>query len=232
MFKCLNFSKNHICVFIVIVLFIIVFGFILYCFPQPFALVGNILNDYSQGIIALTAILGLLFGQSWLDTSKKKMKGKLDYDIARKYLKMVLQLRDAIKIVRSPFVSISEEQNAIKEQGLNGDGYEDGKVKRNRAVYSSRWNKVQEAWTNLEEMLTEAEVSWGNEAVDVQKDLDMLIMKLRSIVMLYVNYPESFNKKYEENSEVLYGTHNEDDEFAKKINSEIEKVRIFLKKHL
>lgn len=226
--KIIEYLKNKSSIFI---LLIVIIGLIL-IFPEILFCSLYILNVYSNAVLAIVAILALLFGQSWLNTSKKKMKGKLDYDIARKYFKRVLQLRDAIKIVRRPSVSVSEQQTAVEKKVFNDDKYEDDKVKTNRAVYSSRWDKIQEAWTNLEEILTEAEVSWGNEAVDVQKDLDMLIRKLRSVVWLFVNYPESFYKKWDENSGILYGTHNEDDEFAKKINSEIEKIRIFLKKHL
>ncbi|MDX9913738.1 MAG: hypothetical protein RBS77_04115 [Candidatus Moranbacteria bacterium] len=231
MFECLNFNKNRTCIFIFTVLFIIIFGLLLRFFSQLFIAIGDLLNQYSQGIIALTAILGLLFGQSWLDTSKQKMKGKLDYDVARKYLKMVLQLRDAIKKVRNPFISIGEMQVALEKNGFKGDEYEDNE-KVNRSVYSLRWNNIQEAWTSFEEVLIEAEVSWGDEAINIQKDLDLLTKELRSVVWLFINYPENFNKKEEGNSKVLYGTHDENDEFAKKINSEIEKIRIFLKKHL
>ena len=231
MFKYLNFNKNRICVFIVVVFFVITFGFLIYFFPKPFVLIGNILNQYSQGIIALTAILGLLFGQSWLDTSKKKMKGKLDYDIARKYLKEVLHLRDAVKNVRNPFIPIDEMRVALEKNGFKGDEYED-KVKVNRSVYSLRWNNVQEAWTSFEEILVEAEVSWGNEAVNIQKNLDMFIRELRSVLWLFVNYSKDFNSKWEENNKIIYGTHDENDEFAKKVNSEIEEIRKFLKKYL
>ena len=42
------------------------------------------------------------------------MKGKLNYDIARKYLKEVLKLRDAIKILRNPLISVPEMLTSLK----------------------------------------------------------------------------------------------------------------------
>ncbi len=189
------------------------------------------LDKHSPGIIALSALLTALFGSKWFDTSDKKMRGRLDYDIARKYLKSVLKLRDAIKIVRNPFIPVGEMENALKENGLSINELND-KNAVNRSVYSLRWKNVQDAWTNFEEILTEAEISWKDEPVKAQKDLDILIRELRSVIWLFVNYPDDFRKELEQKSRMLYGTHDESDEFAKKINEEIEKIRNFLKKYL
>ena len=223
-FKCF---RIKICVIIFVVLFVV----FIFVFLKQFTLVLNYLNTYSSAVLALVAILGLISGKSWIDTSKDKIRGKLDNDIARKYLKTVLQLRDAVKIARNPFISIGEMQDALEKNGFNAEEYTDNK-KVNRSVYSLRWGKIQESWTNFEEILIDAEVSWGDEALNIQKDLDLLIRKLRSIIWLYVNYPEDFGKKGQENSKILYGTHDESDNFAQDINKEIEKIRIFLKKHL
>ena len=224
--QCFNFKKEYFCFVITTLLFML----IIYFYPKPFTVIGDILNKYSQGIIALSAIMGVLFSSSWLNTSKKKMKGKLDYDIARNYLKGILNLRDAIKIARNPFIPVSEMESVLEKDGLKYD--ESSEKDKKRCVYSHRWNKVQEAWTNFEEILIEAEISWGNEAVEIQKKIDMLIRKLRSIVWLFVNYPESFHKKGEENERLLYGTNNESDDFANEINGEINKIREFLKQYL
>lgn len=225
--ECFKFQKKYYCGFILILLSVGV----IYFYPKSFVVIGEILNKYADAIIAISAILGVKFGSSWLDTSKKKMKGKLDYDIARKYLKGVLKIRDSIRIVRNPFIPVGEMQIALEKQGFKSDEYEN-KERVNRSVYSLRWNKIQEALTSFEEILIEAEISWGHEAVSIQKDLDKLIRELRSVVWLFINYSNDFYKKGIENHNLLYGTHDENDEFAKKINAEIEKIRNFLKKYL
>lgn len=224
--QCFNFQKKYYCVFV----FILIFIAIIYFYPEFFIAIGDVLNKYSEALIALSAILGVIFGSSWLDTSKEKMKGKLDTDIARNYLRGILKLRDAVKIVRNPFIPVEETISALKKDGLEYD--KSSEIDKNRSVYSARWNKVQEAWTNLEEILTEAEISWGEQAVKIQQDLDKHIRELRSIIWLFINFPDSYHKKGEKNDNLLYGTHNENDEFAKKINTEIEKIRTFLKKYL
>jgi hypothetical protein len=225
--RCFEFQKKYYCIFILVLLLIIV----IYYYPNPLITIGDILNKYSGAVVALSTILGVIFGSSWLDTSKKKMKGKLNHDIAREYLKAVLKLRDAVKIVRNPFIPIDEMLVALEKNGFKKEDYEDSK-KVNRSVYFLRWNKVQEVWTNFEEILTEAEVSWGSDAIKIQKELDRLIRELRSIIWLFINYSESFHKEGEKNEKILYGTYDENDEFAKNINIEIEKIKFFLGEYL
>ena len=225
--QCFNFQKKNYCGFILILFFTV----LIYFYPKPFFAIGKNLNKYSQGILALSGILGITFGGSWLDTSKKKMRGKLDYDIARKYLKCTLRLRDVIKIVRNPFISIGEMQSALEKKGFKREEYED-KEKVNRSVYSLRWDTLQVARTNFEEILTEAEVSWGDKSVIVQNNLDQLINKLKGNIWLFINNPETFNKRIEERDKLLYGTYDDSDDFAKEIDVEIEKIREFLKQYL
>lgn len=231
MSECFNLNKKYKCVFIFIVIVVIIFSILIYQFQQFLINFGDILNKYSQGIISLTAILGIIFGQSWLDTSKKKMNGKLEYDIARRYLKSVLKIRDAIKIVRNPFVPTNEIQSALEKNGLKYENHNDSK-EINRSVYSLRWNNVQDTWTNFEEVLLEAEISWGEDAIKIQKDFDMLIRELRSTVFLFINHPEVFNHKWEENQGMLYEGWDKNNTFTKKIDIEVEKIRTFLKKYL
>lgn len=224
--KCFNFLKKYCHVLILILLFVSA----IYFYQNVFVMIGDVLNKYSNALIALSAIFGVLSGSSWIDTSKKKMKGKLDYDIARKYLKGALKLRDNIKIVRNPFIPLEEIISALERDGLKYN--QSSEMDKNRSVYSARWNKVQDAWSNLEEILTESEVSWGEDAVKIQQDLDRLVKELRNVVWLFIRYPDTYQKKGEENDKLLYGSNDEKDEFAKKINIEIENIRTFLKKYL
>lgn len=233
----LRFFLNSIKVYCILLLIIVAFFIILLFSFDYFLFVFKCVDDFlfffdkhSSGIIAISTFLGLIFGRSWLNTSKKKMKGKLDYDIARKYLKSVLKVRDAVKLARHPFISIGEIEFALKKTGFKGDEY-DKKKKVDRSVYSLRWDNVQKSWTSFEEILTEAEISWGKEAINIQKKLDVLVRELRGVIWLFVNYPDSFSEK-PENSNILYGTQDESDVFSSRINIEIEEIRNFLKKHL
>ena len=120
----------------------------------------NFLNTNSNAITAISAIIIAAFAIYGIREWKRQMKGKTNYEIARRYLKASLNLRNAILYVRNPFIPVSEMQEALKEHGLDSVEYSDH-VKTNIAVYSRRWKKVQEAWTNLEAELLDAETSWG-----------------------------------------------------------------------
>jgi len=187
----------------------------------------NSLNVYSGAITALSTIIiaGLaVYGvREW----KRQLKGKTDYEIARRYLKAALQLRDAIRFVRNPFISVAEMQLALKEHGFDSKEYEN-QNKTNRAVYSIRWKKVQEAKTNLEAELLEAEVSWGDDATKAQKSLDDLAKKLFSALMLFLNENAKLN---DENDKLIYDF-GDKDEFSPKINNAIKEIKEFLKPHL
>lgn len=183
--------------------------------------ITNVVTALSAVIVAGLAVYGVLW--EW----KKQMKGKTEYEIARRYLKTALQLRDATKFVRNPFVSVGEMQSALKENGFGSEEYKD-KEKTNRSVYSIRWKKVMEAQTNMEMELLEAEVSWGVDAVNAQKPLNDLIRELYSALMLYLR---GHSKVDDKGNELIYNM-GEEDEFYKKITLSIKKIEDFLKPYL
>lgn len=185
------------------------------------------LNTNSDAITALSAIVVAVVAIYGVREWKRQMKGKTDYEIARRYLKTSLQLRDAIKFVRNPFVSVDEMQTSLKEHGFEAKEFTDNE-KTNRAVYSMRWKKVIEAWTNLEAELLEAEVSWGASAVSAQKSLDALVRELRGALALYLGGHPKIDK---DGNELIYNM-GDTDEFSKKVTSAIKEIEDFLKPHL
>lgn len=187
----------------------------------------DFLNKYSDAFLAITSILALIFGGSWLNTSTRKMKGKLDYDIARNYLKSVLSLRDAIKSVRNPFIDGSEINSYLQKNNITPNEIDNTDL----IVYQERWKNLQSYWSALDLILIDAEVSWGPEARDIQNGLDELIRELRSTIFLFINSKESFYK-HKDSFHILYMTNSEDDVFSKNVNKEVEKIREYLKKFL
>lgn len=184
------------------------------------------LDVHSNGISALSYLVVAIVAFIGLDLWKTKKMGKWPIDIARQYLKAVLQLRDALKFVRNPFISVGEMQSALEKSGFDPQDYED-KKKMNRAVYSMRWNRVQEVWTNFEAILVDAETLSGPDAVGIQNELDNLVRKLRSAIWFFINHPENV-KANDENYKLIYGTYNKDDEFSIAVDNEVKKIRIFL----
>lgn len=184
-------------------------------------IVTNIITALSAAVVAGLAMYGVLW--EW----KKQMKGKTEYEIARRYLKTALQLRDAMRFVRNPFISIEEMDKALKENGFSSDDYKDNQ-KTNRAVYSVRWKKIMEARTNMEAELLEAEVSWGIDAKKAQESLNKLVIELYISLKSYL---EGHIKIDEKGRELIYDL-GEEDEFSKKVTLSIKEIEDFLKPYL
>jgi len=187
-----------------------------------FLILDSSIADYITAFSAMGAVIVAIYGfNEW----KRQLKGKTDYETARRYLKSALKLRDAMKYVRNPFIPIAEMEKAFKENGIE-DGNYGSNEKTNRAVYSVRWKKVTEAATDLEAELLEAEVSWGRDAIKAQDDLDSLVRELRVIVTLFLNGTPREGEEH-----LIYDT-GENDPFSKKINTAIEKIENYLKPYL
>jgi hypothetical protein len=182
----------------------------------------SVIKDIATIIATITASCVAIYGvREW----KRQLRGKTDYEIARNYLKTVLSLRESMKNTRNPFISVQEMKESLSENGLDSEESRNDK-KMNRAVYSKRWEQISEKWIELELYLTDAEVSWGKGAVNVYRPLDLLICKLRSKIQLFL----SGNLKEED---ITYIYHSgENDPFDIEVDSEIEKIRDYLKRYL
>ncbi|MFA6273827.1 MAG: hypothetical protein WC662_01580 [Candidatus Paceibacterota bacterium] len=171
------------------------------------------------GIASFVAISGL---SAW----KKQMKGKTDYEVARRCLKSVYKLREAIKYVRNPYISVGEMEKSLEESGLKDNKDLTKNQKTNWAVYDARWKKVSEAKTEMDIEFFEAEVSWGKDIILTQKDFKDLIGKLYGTVSMFLM---GYGK--EKHDEIIYDT-GEEDVFTKEVDEAIEKIEDYLKFYL
>lgn len=184
---------------------------------QILQIIKDIVTTIAAGIAAIVAIMGI---KAW----KKQLKGKTNYELARRYLRAVYKVRDAIKYVRNPFISSEEIFSAFKESGLNEVDY-NNQQKSNRAVYSLRWKKVIEAISDLDVELLEAEVLWGKEVVELKESLNLCINELFFNLKRFL---EEGNRR--EFHDVIYDVDN--GIFTKKVNEAVEKIETYIKPHL
>lgn len=176
-------------------------------------------------ITTAAAAVGAYVALSGLSAWKKQLKGKTDYELARRYLRSVYKLRDAMRGVRNPFISSDEMFAALKDSGLEESDFEN-RQKTNRAVYARRWDRVVSATSDLEVELLEAEVSWGKEAVNIQSDLDANKRKLYSSVKMFLE-----GHYLDDQDEMIYDM-GEGDKFGEKVNAAVLKIEQYLKKFL
>ena len=204
---------------------------------QPYISIGK---DVVTALAALTggivAILGL---KAW----RKQLKGKTDYQLARRLLRAVYEVRDDIRLIRSPFQSAAEIAQALKETGVSGSFQDpDFDFKTDQAVYQIRWGKLHEALSNLRVEQLEAEVSWGNEVSTRLRPLRECISKLKVAIrhhLRQLSRPQV--GKHEPDAEAMealdriiyeYGGSAEDEVFTNEIRKAVENIEEFLKPHL
>ncbi len=180
--------------------------------------IKDIVTIIAASIASWVAITGL-------NTWKKQLKGKTDYELARRYLRSIYKIRDAIKYVRNPFISIDEIFSALKESGMALEDYAD-RQKSNRAVYALRWKKVVAAGSDISVELLEAQVSWGVEAINIQKDLDVCYRELFASLKLFLEGHELKGQR-----DIIYDMGDED-EFNKKMTQAIQRIEDYLRPHL
>ncbi len=190
---------------------------------EIFSKIASISNNI---ILSIGAIITIILAIIGLTAWKKQMKGKTNYEVARRCLKSIYKLREAIKYVRNPYISAGEIEKSLKDSGLEDNKDLTKNQKINWAVYDARWKKVTEAKTEMDLEFFEAEVSWGKDILLKQKDLGDLIGKLyASVTMFLRGYGQ------EKEDKIIYNI-GEEDLFTKEVDKAIEKIEDYLKPYL
>ena len=197
----------------------------------------SIAKDTLTAVAALTAAIVAVLGlQAW----KKQLKGKVEYELARRVLRAAFNVRDAIRFVRNPFQMGGEIEFAVKEAGVDIDPKSSAyRAKSQAAVYQGRLKKVDQTMSELDIELTEAEVSWGHEIKNRVKPLRECIGKLAAKIWLYtynLEHPEDKgdSTEWKEIRDVIY-LQSEDpdkDTFATDVNRAVDNIAEFLTPYL
>lgn len=187
----------------------------------------NLVQDISSIVTALATVAGVLLAIKGFSSWKDQLKGKTDYELARRYLRAIYKVRDAIKFVRNPFIPAEEMGAALKESGKEVNT---GSHETSRAVYNLRWKKVNEAESDLKVELWEAEVSWGKNAIQAEKDFHTCIVKIFVALKMHLDFDNS-GERSREDRDLIYDL-GEEDKFNKEIEQAIKKVEDYLAPHL
>lgn len=191
---------------------------------------SSLIQDLASIITALAAVAGLILAVMGFSTWRDQLRGRTDYELARRYLRAAYKVRDSIRFVRNPFITVEESNAALKEADLQNNNSDHKSTDRDtqRAVYAWRWKEVKEAVSDLKVELLEAEVSWGKEAIDTQKDLHACMIKIFVAVKSHLG-PSELREKNDR--DLIYDC-GEDDEFNKSLNLAVEKIERYLAPHL
>ena len=189
-------------------------------------------------IIGLSAVLATIFAYIGLNTWRKELKGKAEYQLAKDVLKSVYKVRDAFHHVRNPAIFAYEYPEEMRDYSGNLKPEKD--YEGLHYVYEKRWEKMNEAFKELEEHHLNAQVEWGPEFQNV-------IINLRSCrAELLVEIQRMLDEKknprrvirdeesMEKTFSILYdrGSNKDFEKFTPKINAAVQESEVWLRPHI
>jgi len=135
-------------------------------------------------VVALAALVGAIAAWLGVSTWRRELRGKNDYDLARRVLVNVYRIRDAISRARAPYIEPWEYEGRP------------GRELRHRSkpdpddlayAYPQRLKPVVEAESALDVDLLEAQAIWGDLLVEASKKLKECIADLSVSVDHYIS---------------------------------------------
>lgn len=128
------------------------------------------ISAVANSLTALAAVGAATVAALGLATWREQLKGRTQYDLARRMLRKTYRLREAVRAARSPMIFGGEMAVAAQEteegQVEMWQGALDEKDDAVAAVYDRRWKRVAEIKSDLETDAFEAEALWGSEQTD------------------------------------------------------------------
>jgi hypothetical protein len=204
--------------------------------PPELAAWISFVKDIATGC---AAVIGAIVAIRGLSAWRKQLKGKTDYELARRLLKAVYKVRDAIRFVRRPAIRTGESAAAEKEVKI-----EDARLKENAsaardfAVYQIRWNRLADAISELEAEAFEAEISWGQPAReklgDLLKDVATLRWTINQHIESMLDDDYRVKRKLSDVGDILYDNSEPDkpDAFTQRVQKTVTGLEDLLRPHL
>ncbi len=197
----------------------------------------TLIKDIITGLSALTAAIVAILGlQAW----KKQLKGKTEYELAQRLLRSTYKVREAIAHVRQFAIFEDEEQQAMRDADIDNNlDISEKFAATQQAIYSKRWEKIHEAFVDLDSVLLEAEVIWGQDVHEHLAHLRECIIDLKIAIDIYLQGLSSSNPVQSQDdyiknrfrmSAVLGGDGK--NFFSDEISEAVGEMEMFLKPHL
>ena len=139
-------------------------------------------------IVSLVAAVGTTLG---LGEWKRQFNAKNEHELARRVIRAVYQLQNAIGSFRFPFMFGGEMYAAFVEAKKKGEVNKE--FSEHIAALDMRFNKLQEAMLALRGERMEADVLWGRG--ESTKPIKELLNLVHDLSMDYVDYKHYYYKK-------------------------------------
>lgn len=174
------------------------------------------LTEILSFVPSLAALAGVIIAAMGLQTWRRQLLGRNEYEIARRFLRAAYKVRNEVANVRAPFVSSGEMAVAFQEAGVEPEGPTDPRGEG--LALQRRVNRLDDALADLEVEGLEAEVLWGRPALDAVLRIRNLVRELKSNIRIHLREtehpPRAFDlERYEKRMALIYGVGDEEDDF-------------------
>jgi len=189
-------------------------------------------------ITAGAALVAAYIGWQGLATWRKQLKGRTEYELARRLLSAIYKIRNYVSYFRNPFMSAGEIYQSMEREGIKAEFTDkDYSFKSSSAVYKVRWEKISDGMTDLEVNSIEAEVLWGSDIMEALTHLPRLISDLNFNVGWYLRELSGARAGRTEDIEryeryVFSSANPEEDEFALEMANAIKAIDEILRPYL
>ena len=129
----------------------------------------NFLGKSSGQIVALAAALAAVSAYLGIRAWRAELKGKSEYDLAKKLLKAVYKVREAFYNVR--FIGVYQYEYPEEMKGPSGHLKKEFEYEGTKYVYEARWKILQDAFRELADLNLDAQVEWGSEFQEITKPM-------------------------------------------------------------
>lgn len=196
------------------------------------------LETISLIVSMLVGAIGVTIAALGLQTWRQQLRGTAEYDLARRVMRAVLEVRDKIAAVRHPVITPGEKAVALDEVGSTRPLAHDESAEQ--LVYERRWNALNKARSDLRLELLEAEVLWGPVLKSADEQLGKCVSELFAVVFTELREKSnSASSRIDEatwlkRQAVFYSGigPEEKDEFANRVNAAVNAFVTFLAQHL
>lgn len=141
----------------------------------------------TDSVTTLAVVAGIIIAGMGLQTWRRELHGKAEYELARKVLLGVYRIRDAVDQFRAPLISgwemVPDGEHIVPGAGPPANSH--------GIALARRWSRVADTYSQLQVDLLEAEVLWGESLKNLRNNLADRLSELRNAADLLVELEQA-----------------------------------------
>lgn len=203
----------------------------------------NALSVIKEVVVTVSAAIAAIAAVKGLNAWRERLRGNTEYELARRLLREVYNVRDMFDYARNPIMTIGEMTAAareVQEDEERVNESQDDQLNQlllERAAYVVRLQRLDEAFSKLRVESLEAEVLWGKDAIKPLDELWSCRGELSGALSDYLWYrasaegdPRDRSEQKKDRKVVFRG--GRDDKFTQKIRAAVDAIEEKMRPHL